>query len=567
MELLNDQKKINRFYEDFSLRNGLWHPQGEANLIHYTDGDDTETYLSQVLHDAKDLSSCSPELVLAIRDWPSLYHLSSERANLLRGLQIVKEANILELGSGCGALTRYLAENYAHVTAIEGSPIRAKLTQLRCKDLHNVDVIVSNIDAVSFANTFDVVTLVGVLEYATLFWRGNGNPYEQLLLKSFDMLSENGVLILSIENKFGIKYFSGCREDHLNHLFVGIEGYPDNNTVMTFSKYELEAMIRKAGFRHSQFLLPFPDYKIVSTVINSEYTSHSSFLKYNLIDWCRQTSQDYSKERYYLFNEHLALANFATSNLFTNFANSFLVIAWKNYTPMKSSVAKVRWIAQKFNTMRRAEYQTSTVLEKNNSKVIIRKRRLNDNQLSDLSLLKHLITPESKYLLGRISLSYLMLRALRQVSDAEDSFLKVIELWINFLKKKTKRCDNRLPADYLDCIPDNLLMDEKGRLKYIDVEWRWSEPVPLDWVILRGLLGFWLNYKYWIDQTLMKGNYKFYEFINRCLGHVDMNIEQERLLELIMLEKRLQEMVVLSHPLDFNFLLETTFSSNETCLR
>ena len=58
------------------------------------------------------------------------------------------------------------------MTAIEGSPIRAKLTVLRCKYLHNVDVIVSNIDAVSFANTFDVVTLVGVLEDATRFWRG-----------------------------------------------------------------------------------------------------------------------------------------------------------------------------------------------------------------------------------------------------------------------------------------------------------------------------------------------------------------------------------------------------------
>ena len=46
----------------------------------------------------------------------------------------------------------------------------------------------------------------------------DGYRYEQLLRKSFDMLSENGVLILSIINKFGIKYFSGCREDHLNHL-------------------------------------------------------------------------------------------------------------------------------------------------------------------------------------------------------------------------------------------------------------------------------------------------------------------------------------------------------------
>ncbi|HSH42405.1 MAG TPA: hypothetical protein VK973_09825, partial [Arenicellales bacterium] len=54
----------------------------------YSDGSDVELYLKNVLETAEDLGSCSVELEAAIHDWPTEYHLSSQRANLVRGLSL-----------------------------------------------------------------------------------------------------------------------------------------------------------------------------------------------------------------------------------------------------------------------------------------------------------------------------------------------------------------------------------------------------------------------------------------------------------------------------------------------
>ena len=50
----------------------------------YSDGDRTENRLMSVVRSAKDRSVFSRELRDAMKDWPSTYHLSPARANLLR---------------------------------------------------------------------------------------------------------------------------------------------------------------------------------------------------------------------------------------------------------------------------------------------------------------------------------------------------------------------------------------------------------------------------------------------------------------------------------------------------
>ncbi len=65
---------------------GLWHLPGAdvQNNFAYSDGDNEEAYVMQVIASATDTSSTSAELESHIRDWPSEYHLTSKRAHLLR---------------------------------------------------------------------------------------------------------------------------------------------------------------------------------------------------------------------------------------------------------------------------------------------------------------------------------------------------------------------------------------------------------------------------------------------------------------------------------------------------
>ena len=114
----------------------------------YTDGADVEARILSIVQAAKDRSTFSEELISGITDWPSEYHLSRSRHVLIRPLGIQRGDTVLELGCGCGAITRYLGEIGAKVTAVEGSVSRARIAAARCIDLDNVRVVVDDLQCV-----------------------------------------------------------------------------------------------------------------------------------------------------------------------------------------------------------------------------------------------------------------------------------------------------------------------------------------------------------------------------------------------------------------------------------
>ena len=110
--------------------------------IAYSDGDEVEQRIGNIIGQATDISVLSTELSQKFTDWASLYHLSSSRANILRPMEsILKGADVLEIGAGCGAITRYLGEIGANVVALEGSLRRAAIARSRTRDLDNVEVV------------------------------------------------------------------------------------------------------------------------------------------------------------------------------------------------------------------------------------------------------------------------------------------------------------------------------------------------------------------------------------------------------------------------------------------
>jgi len=243
-----------------------------SKLFNYSDGKKIENYILNVIKNAKDISADSDELMSKVRDWISYYHLGVGRANILRIFDTFpKNARIIEFGSGCGAITRYLGENFQSIDAIEGSFLRAQITRERCRDLKNVRVFCSNFNKIKFNSSYDIATLIGVLEYAPMFFKKSEEPRDsclELLKLARSSLKKNGVLIIAIENKIGIKYWSGCPEDHTGEIFEGINGYPSNKGPLTFSKKEIESLLRDAGFGKSSFYYCFPDYKFASTIIS-----------------------------------------------------------------------------------------------------------------------------------------------------------------------------------------------------------------------------------------------------------------------------------------------------------
>ena len=62
--------------------NGVFAAAGSNATFGYSDGEDAERTLDQILSTSADLSSQSSELESQVSDWPTEYHLSSTRANL-----------------------------------------------------------------------------------------------------------------------------------------------------------------------------------------------------------------------------------------------------------------------------------------------------------------------------------------------------------------------------------------------------------------------------------------------------------------------------------------------------
>jgi 2-polyprenyl-3-methyl-5-hydroxy-6-metoxy-1,4-benzoquinol methylase len=256
--------------------------------------------------------------------WPEICHLSEERKNLLSWYDFKDTASLLEIGSGWGALTGLFCEKVDKVTAVELTKKRAEITAYRHKEKSNLTVIAGNIDRIQIKKKFDYVTSIGVLEYAGKYTNSE-NPYFDFLLKLKSFLKDDGRLIIAIENKFGLKYWSGVREDHAGGLFESLEDYPEDRGVRTFGKKGINDLLKRAGFRHIDFYYPLPDYKLPDELFSDQYlpsTNHN--IRAAIMPFI-----DYSQKREYLFNEKLVSDNIVKEGQFGFFANSFLIFARK----------------------------------------------------------------------------------------------------------------------------------------------------------------------------------------------------------------------------------------------
>ncbi|MED4350957.1 class I SAM-dependent methyltransferase [Schinkia azotoformans] len=280
----------------------------------YSDGDIELEILKRVQQEGFNES----EFVNNDDRWDVLYHFSKNRWNLLDWYPFNTQSNLLEIGAGCGALSGLFCEKVRRVHALEMSERRAKILAYRHKNRKNLDVIIANLHDFNYQEKYDYVTLIGVLEYAGKFSDDLNNPYKSLLVKTSKLLKSNGTLLVAIENKFGLRYWAGCKEDHTGNLFEGIEGYRFNRGIKTFSIKEIKNLLIDAGFNQIKMYYPYPDYKLPEVIYSDNYLPSIGEL-YNYLN--------YERDRYVFFNEKNVLNEIIRDNEFPMFSNSFLIEA------------------------------------------------------------------------------------------------------------------------------------------------------------------------------------------------------------------------------------------------
>jgi len=250
-------------------------------------------------------------------NWAVLYHLSRQRENIVAPMDINKNDNVLEIGAGMGAVTGALAEKAKKVTCIDLSKRRSLVNAYRHKNMDNIELIVGNFGDVQLKEKYDVITLIGVLEYAG-YYVDSIRADEDFLNKIKSLLVPNGKLYIAIENRIGIKYFAGYNEDHLAKPFVGIEGYGDSK-IKTYTYSELKKLLEKCGYYNIEFAFPFPDYKLPQVIYDED-----SVIKCE-IDFSERYNFDAMATE--TFSQLKTLKSLRGCEEIKYFANSFLVEA------------------------------------------------------------------------------------------------------------------------------------------------------------------------------------------------------------------------------------------------
>lgn len=454
----------------------------DVRAFAYSDGAEAEAYVAQAIRESSDVAVGSTELASRIRDWPSKYHLSPARQNLLRPVAHALRGAILEIGAGCGAITRMLGESGATVLAVEGSAARAAIAASRCRGLDNVVVVCDNFANLRLTARFDVVTLIGVLEYSRMFLEG-ADPVQEMLARVRDRLADGGVLLLAIENQLGLKYLAGAREDHTAVPYYGVVDRYEAKGPVTFGERELRARLSRAGFAAQQALYPFPDYKLPAVVVTEAGFRDAAFNASDVIATTMRRREPH--EGATVFSEALARDVFVRNGLGPDTANSFLFVAGKDEGARRAFLDGSVLALGYSGDRERAYAKEARIVSSQGGLRVVRRRIFPDAKPLQAPLPFRL--EDEDYVPGEVLHRGLERIVARPGWSADD-----VTAWARpltqFLSSHAK--DGLLAPHLFDCTPFNLIRRRgDGELVAFDLEWSTPDGafLALDRAIFRGL--------------------------------------------------------------------------------
>lgn len=454
---------------------GVWVLDGHSDFG-YSDGRRSERYLSKVFSEVEDLGSGSEGLEARISDWISEYHLSRKRAQLLSGFSFDRSSSVLEVGCGCGAISRFLGETFNSVISVEGSIHRARLARMRTRDLSNLQVVCAPFQSLAFKKKFDVIVCVGVYEYSASFIEAD-DPYEAALAYFRSLLSEDGVLIIAIENQFGLKYFNGCREDHVGRKYEGIEGYRrQSKAVRTFGKHEFKTILAR-HFSKAAYYYPYPDYKMPVCVLSEEFVSSEN--SGEIVSQIK--SKDYAGPSEFVWDSSLVNLELARNGMLPFFADSFL------YVVGNGSLDRARFphLGVLYSADRVGMFAArSRIVRDSAGSMRVFKVAEFGEVLSGEVRLRNC---ESKWIEG-LSLQSMVALASRRNDVSLSEVFAPCEKWLTHISSAAVVRNGRRYVDgsLIDCTWSNCYLKD-SRCDVIDGEWEWESELPLNVLLVRAI--------------------------------------------------------------------------------
>jgi len=314
-----------------------------------------------------------------------------------------------------------------------------------------------------------------------------------MLVQIRSLLKPNGQLMIAIENQLGLKYFAGAPEDHLGQPMYGIEGRYQDDQPQTFGRKFLSAMIKQAGFTQSEFLSPFPDYKLPVCIITDEGFNAADFDATELV--CQSITKDAQLPVNTLFSLERTWPIIFLNGLAADLANSFLIVAANSSEyPSKSGV-----LAYYLSTDRKAIYCKETSFVRSDEGDILVKRRalsaIPDPELLVSNRLFFRKPCDLIYTHGKTlyrEFIEIVTKPGWHIEAIQHYFSNYLEIILEIARSEGHSYNVQvqnivLPGDYLDAIPSNIVLTDDGKATYIDREWCALQGIPVDYLLFRAI--------------------------------------------------------------------------------
>ncbi len=128
-----------------------------------------------------------------------------------------------------------------------------------------------------------------------------------------------GSLVIAIENKFGLKYWAGCKEDHVGtYFFPGWKAIRREEAPEPLPEEDWKKIFERCGETNYHFYYPYPDYKFPTTIYSDRRLPYEGELTDNM--------RNFDRDRMVLFREKYVFDSTIEDDYFDLFSNSYMVV-------------------------------------------------------------------------------------------------------------------------------------------------------------------------------------------------------------------------------------------------
>ena len=448
------------------------------------------------------------DCISIIKNEPTLENiltLSEIRENILSWYPFKENTSILEIGANLGEITGLFCQKAKKVVAIEESKTKAEIIAKRHQNKQNLEIMVGDLNNIKIEEKFDYIILIGYLENKKV-------DFKQTLNIAKSLLDENGTILLALDNKLGMKYFSKTDS-------TGITiSNPVNKQFINLNKiYEY---LKELDLSNIKTYYPMPDYKLTNVIFTDQRPLSKN-------DLSRNVTYN-NNDTILFFDENTAYRELLDikENISKNFVNSYLL-----EISNKEINNKIKFIS--FSNMRKHEYKIKTIMDdeyvykypsNNESKKHIEETKENIEIIKE-SNLKTLDDYNENGIISKFSKEKTLDEIIIELfkNNQKDEAIDLMKRFKNEIKEKLKPRDieknvfdkyeikynkEDLLSMYFvkdglwDLIFQNCFFINQ-EFYFYDQEWK-EENLPIDFIMYRAVKYFGRLKKYISDEDLYK---------------------------------------------------------------